>query len=119
MPIAHAAAIAPSPRLLYEWALAEARRGRLPEAREILTRLAKAPEMHTAWATLALVSYRLDDLEHRAFIARRARVHDHPLREEPKSNREDIALLDDLTHLFEVDHHAVFSKHSPFPSGQR
>jgi tetratricopeptide (TPR) repeat protein len=59
---ARAAAFAPSPRLLYEWASAEAARGDLVKAREVLLRLIdKAETMPDAWSALATVSEQLGD----------------------------------------------------------
>ena len=59
---AHAAELAPSPRLLYDWAIAEADRGRLEKSREVLLRLVgKAAPMAQAWLALAQVSLQLGD----------------------------------------------------------
>jgi len=59
---AHAAELAPSPRILMEWALAEQSRGNVAGAQRILKGLvARAPEMIMAWSALARVSYQLGD----------------------------------------------------------
>ena len=55
---ARAAAITPSARVLYDWALAEADRGRFSESKRILARLLSAwPETPEVLYTLAAVSY--------------------------------------------------------------
>jgi hypothetical protein len=59
---AHAAELAPSPRLLYDWAVAEADRGKLEKSREVLRRLVgRAAPMAQAWLALAQVSLQLGD----------------------------------------------------------
>jgi tetratricopeptide (TPR) repeat protein len=59
---ARAAGTAPSPRLLYEWASAEATRGDLRKSQAVLrTLIAKAGTMPDAWSALALVSEQLGD----------------------------------------------------------
>jgi tetratricopeptide (TPR) repeat protein len=59
---ARAAELAPSPRILMEWALAEQSRGNVAGAQHILQGLvARAPEMIMAWSALARVSFQLGD----------------------------------------------------------
>jgi tetratricopeptide (TPR) repeat protein len=61
---AHAAATAPSPRILREWANAEARGGRLEEARRIcLEIVAKSPGEAGAWSDLVALASMLRDRE--------------------------------------------------------
>ena len=59
---ARAAELAPSPRILMEWAMAESSRGHLTAAQQILRKLVlRAPDMLLAWSELARVSYMLRD----------------------------------------------------------
>ena len=59
---ARAAELAPSPRILMEWSMAESNRGNEPAAQRILQGLVvRAPGMLQAWAELAHVSYALGD----------------------------------------------------------
>jgi hypothetical protein len=59
---AHAAELAPSPRILMEWSMAESSRGNYAGAQHILQGLvAKSPDMIMAWSGLAYVSWKLGD----------------------------------------------------------
>jgi tetratricopeptide (TPR) repeat protein len=59
---ARAAALAPSPRILMEWSMAESNRGNYAGAQRILQGLvAKSPDMIMAWSGLAFVSWKLGD----------------------------------------------------------
>ncbi|HEY2954004.1 MAG TPA: hypothetical protein VGK89_02000 [Candidatus Eisenbacteria bacterium] len=59
---ARAAALAPSPRILLEWSLAETNRGQYAKAQGILRGLVeRAPGLMMAWSQLAYVSYQLGD----------------------------------------------------------
>ncbi len=72
---AHAKSVehAPSPRLLYEWALAEADAGHFEKAREALRRtLERVEPMFEAWSALAYLSFRLDDVGEARRAAQRA-----------------------------------------------
>jgi hypothetical protein len=72
----HAAAITPTPRLLYEWAKAEAERERYPTSRQALLQLtAKAETWPDAWAALAFVDQQMrDTTEARAAATRALRL---------------------------------------------
>jgi len=71
---AHAAELAPSPRLLYEWGEAERARGDLAAARDVYARLVeRAPPMHLGWIRLGEVSIALGDLDAARAAALRAR----------------------------------------------
>jgi tetratricopeptide (TPR) repeat protein len=57
-----AAELAPSPRILMEWSMAESNRRNYAGAQQILQGLvARAPDMIMAWSGLAYVSYKLGD----------------------------------------------------------
>jgi tetratricopeptide (TPR) repeat protein len=72
-----AAALAPSPRILFEWAMAASENGDDRKAQEILRRMvAGSPDMLTGWLGLAIVSYRIGD----AAEARRAALRALELR---------------------------------------
>jgi tetratricopeptide (TPR) repeat protein len=59
---ARAAELAPGPRILMEWALAESNRGHFATAQQVLQKLVvRAPGMMLAWSELARVSYELRD----------------------------------------------------------
>jgi tetratricopeptide (TPR) repeat protein len=59
---ARAAALAPSPRILLEWSMAESSRGQYRKAQSILQDLLKrSPGMIMAWSGLAYASYQLGD----------------------------------------------------------
>src|SRR5207247_7190504 len=60
-------------------------------------------------------AHRRHELEHRPLFAGRSSVDDHSLGKQPEADREDIALIDDLAQLLEVDSDAVFSKPSLAP----
>jgi hypothetical protein len=62
--MAKAAALAPSPRVLLQWAMAEQARGNDGVAQDVYRRLlAIAPAEQRGWYGLSLVSWRLGDLE--------------------------------------------------------
>jgi Flp pilus assembly protein TadD len=70
---ARAAEIAPSPKILRAWAVAELTRGDLTTARRIYRRLTeRAPDHPTAWGELATVSLRMGDSTAARGEARRA-----------------------------------------------
>ncbi|HEY6100126.1 MAG TPA: tetratricopeptide repeat protein, partial [Anaeromyxobacter sp.] len=57
-----AAELAPSPRILFEWALAESERGDDRKAQSLLQRVVAAqPDMIPAWLGLAIASYQIGD----------------------------------------------------------
>jgi len=59
---ARAAELAPSPRILIEWSMAESSRGNYAGAQRILQGLLeRSPDMLMAWSGLAYVSYQLGD----------------------------------------------------------
>ena len=59
---ARAAELAPSPRILLEWSMAESSRGEYGTAQRILQGLVeRTPDMIMAWSGLAYVSYELGD----------------------------------------------------------
>jgi len=69
----HAATITPTPRMLYNWAHAEAARGNYQASRDVLLTLtARADTWPDAWAALALVSQQLGDTVRARASAQRA-----------------------------------------------
>jgi hypothetical protein len=61
---AHAAAYAPSPRMLQEWAMAETMAGDLPRAQQVYQRLTvKDPRNTSGWLGLGTVSSRIPDVD--------------------------------------------------------
>ena len=85
-----AAAIAPSPRFLVEWAIAEADLGHARDAQAILLRaVGRGPNMAGVWVTLATVTADLGEIETARGYARRA------LEIDPK-NRSAAELLSAL-----------------------
>src|SRR5262249_42330272 len=86
---ARAAELAPSPRILMEWALAESNRGHLTTAQQILQRLVvRAPTMLMAWSELARVSYQLRDTAECRRAARRRAERRLPTRRSPTQPRD-------------------------------
>jgi tetratricopeptide (TPR) repeat protein len=70
---ARAAALAPSPRILFEWAMAESERGENAKAQGILRRMtAGTPDMASAWLALGVVSMQIGDTAECRRAARQA-----------------------------------------------
>ncbi len=99
-----AAAIAPSPRFLVEWAIAEADLGHTRDAQAILLRAAaRGPNMAGVWLTLATITADLGELEAARGYARRA------LELDPKNR----AAADLLSRLEGADTLASAQRRSP------